>query len=103
MPTPPPWWSVTQVAPDAVLSSALSKGQSETASDPSRIASVSRLGEATEPESRWSRPIPTEDRKSVVQGKSGSARVDLGGRRRHKRNHPDTLSTQLVLLTYLKT
>ena len=42
---------------DAVLSSALSSGQSETASEPSRIASVSRLGEATEPESRWSRPM----------------------------------------------
>ena len=32
MPTPPPWWSETQVAPDAVFSSALSSGQSETAS-----------------------------------------------------------------------
>ena len=38
MPTPPPWWNDTQVAPDAQLSSALSSGQSETASDPSRIA-----------------------------------------------------------------
>jgi urocanate hydratase len=35
-----------------VLRSALSSGQSDTASEPSRIASVSRLGEATEPESR---------------------------------------------------
>ncbi len=42
---------------DAQLSSALSSGQSETASEPSRIASVSRLGVATEPESRWSRPM----------------------------------------------
>ena len=32
-------------------------GQSATASEPSRMASVSRLGEATEPASRWSRPI----------------------------------------------
>src|SRR3546814_13763129 len=59
MPTPPPGWSDTQVAPLAVLRRALSSGQSETASDPSRIASVSRLGLATEPESRWSRPITT--------------------------------------------
>jgi hypothetical protein len=57
MPTPPPWCSDTQVAPLAVFSSAFSSGQSETASEPSRIASVSRLGLATEPESRWSRPI----------------------------------------------
>ena len=57
MPTPPPWCSDTQVAPEAQFSSALSSGQSETASEPSRIASVSRLGEATEPESRWSRPM----------------------------------------------
>ena len=33
----------------AVLTSALSSGQSATASEPSRIASVSRCGEATEP------------------------------------------------------
>ena len=52
MPTPPPWWNETQVAPLAVLSRALSSGQSETASDPSSIASVSRFGLATEPESR---------------------------------------------------
>src|SRR6266571_7209463 len=59
MPTPPPWWNDTQVAPLAQLRSALSSGQSETASEPSFIASVSRLGLATEPESRWSRPIAT--------------------------------------------
>jgi hypothetical protein len=59
MPTPPPWWIDTQVAPDAVLSSAFSSGQSDTASEPSFIASVSRLGEATEPLSRWSRPMTT--------------------------------------------
>ena len=41
----------------AVLTIALSSGQSATASEPSRIASVSRWGEATEPASRWSRPI----------------------------------------------
>ena len=57
MPTPPPWCRLTQVAPPAVLSSALSSGQSETASLPSRMLSVSRFGDATEPESRWSRPI----------------------------------------------
>ena len=49
MPTPPPWCSDTQVAPLAVFSSALSNGQSETASEPSSIASVSRFGLATEP------------------------------------------------------
>jgi hypothetical protein len=42
----------TQVAPLAQFNSALSSGQSETASEPSSIASVSRLGLATEPESR---------------------------------------------------
>ena len=52
MPTPPPWWSETQVAPVAVLSNAFRSGQSETASVPSFIASVSRFGLATEPESR---------------------------------------------------
>ena len=57
MPTPPPWWIDTHDAPDAVLSSALSSGQSAIASEPSAIASVSRYGEATEPESRWSRPM----------------------------------------------
>ena len=46
-----------QVAPAAVFTSALRSGQSATASVPSRIASVSRFGEATEPESRWSRPM----------------------------------------------
>jgi len=49
MPTPPPWCSDTHVAPDAQFSSAFSIGQSDTASEPSSIASVSRLGEATEP------------------------------------------------------
>ena len=57
MPTPPPWWNDTHDAPVAVLTSALRIGQSATASEPSRIASVSRWGEATEPASRWSRPI----------------------------------------------
>jgi hypothetical protein len=50
-------WTLTQPAPQAVLMSALSTGQSAMASEPSFIASVSRLGEATDPESRWSRPI----------------------------------------------
>ena len=52
MPTPPPWWNETQVAPAAVLSYALRIGQSAMASDPSFIPSVSRFGEATEPASR---------------------------------------------------
>ena len=59
MPTPPPWWIETHDAPDAVLTSALSSAQSAIASEPSSIASVSRYGEATEPQSRWSRPITT--------------------------------------------
>ena len=42
MPTPPPWWIETQVAPEAVLTSALSSGQSAIASEPSSIDSVSR-------------------------------------------------------------
>ena len=57
MPTPPPWCSETQLAPHAVLSRALSSGQSAIASEPSFIPSVSRLGDATEPVSRWSRPM----------------------------------------------
>ncbi len=57
MPTPPPWWTETQVAPLTALTSALRIGQSAMASEPSRIPSVSRLGEATEPQSRWSRPM----------------------------------------------
>ena len=57
MPTPPPWWIETHDAPLAVLSSAFSSGQSAIASEPSAIASVSRYGDATEPASRWSRPM----------------------------------------------
>ena len=57
MPTPPPWWIDTQVAPEEVAVSAFSSGQSAIASEPSSMDSVSRYGEATEPESRWSRPI----------------------------------------------
>src|SRR5215210_1813398 len=34
IPTPPPWWIDTQVAPLAVLTSALSSGQSAMASEP---------------------------------------------------------------------
>ena len=48
---------LTHVAPLAQFSSALSNGQSDTASDPSSIPSVSRFGLATDPESRWSRPM----------------------------------------------
>src|SRR5512146_1107580 len=57
MPTPPPWWKDTQDAPEAVLSKAFRIGQSAIASDPSRMPSVSRNGDATLPVSRWSRPI----------------------------------------------
>jgi hypothetical protein len=57
MPTPPPWCTDTHVAPAAVFRSAFSTGQSAIASEPSRMDSVSRFGEATEPASRWSRPI----------------------------------------------
>jgi hypothetical protein len=42
MPTPPPWWIDTQVAPEAVLTRALSGGQSAIASEPSAMPSVSR-------------------------------------------------------------
>ncbi len=56
IPTPPPWWMDTHVAPDAVLSMAFSSGQSAIASEPSFMPSVSRYGLATEPQSRWSRP-----------------------------------------------
>ena len=59
IPTPPPWWTLTQVAPAAVFTSAFRIGQSAIASEPSCIASVSRYGDATEPASRWSRPITT--------------------------------------------
>src|SRR2546422_486082 len=59
MPTPPPWWNATHAAPDAVFSRALRIAQSAIASEPSRIPSVSRNGDATEPVSRWSRPITT--------------------------------------------
>ena len=52
MPTPPPWWNDTQVAPLAMFSSALRIGQSAIASVPSCIASVSRKGDATLPVSR---------------------------------------------------
>jgi len=52
MPTPPPWWKETHEAPDAVLTAKLRSAQSETASVPSFMPSVSRLGEATDPQSR---------------------------------------------------
>ena len=70
MPTPPPWWIDTHEAPQAVLTSALSSGQSATASEPSRIASVSRCGDATDPASRWSRPM-------TIGALHGAARDEL--------------------------
>src|SRR5215218_1940318 len=48
MPTPPPWWIDTHVAPEAVFSRAFSSGQSAIASEPSAIASVSRYVVATD-------------------------------------------------------
>src|SRR5271170_5342438 len=57
IPTPPPLWIDTQEAPLAVFTKAFNSAQSATASDPSFIASVSRYGEATEPQSKWSRPM----------------------------------------------
>ena len=68
----------TQVAPAAVLSSALRIGQSAIASEPSRIASVSRLGEATEPASRWSRPMTIGASTSPRRTSSLKARPGLG-------------------------
>ena len=52
MPTPPPWCTDTQVAPHDAFSSAFSTGQSAIASLPSRMPSVSRFGDATDPVSR---------------------------------------------------
>ena len=49
----------TMSAPEAQFNSAFSNGQSATASVPSLMPSVSLLGEATEPESRWSRVMAT--------------------------------------------
>ena len=69
IPTPPPWWIETHDAPHAVLTSALSSGQSATASVPSAIDSVSRSGDATDPASRWSRPITTGT--TTFEGKTG--------------------------------
>jgi len=43
LPTPPPWWKLTHDAPDAVFHERVRIGQSATASEPSRMASVSRL------------------------------------------------------------
>ena len=57
IPTPPPWCTLTQCAPAAVLTSAFRIGQSAMASEPSFMPSVSRYGDATLPASRWSRPI----------------------------------------------
>src|ERR1035438_7731917 len=42
MPTPPPWWTLTQVAPEAALTSAFRIGQSAIASEPSAIAPLAR-------------------------------------------------------------
>ncbi len=55
MPTPPPLCTATRSAPAAVFTSAFRMGQSAIASLPSRMPSVSRYGDATDPASRWSR------------------------------------------------
>ena len=73
MPTPPPWWKLTQLAPLATLSIALRNAQSAIASEPSFIASVSRNGEATLPVSRWSRPMTIGALSSPLATKSLSA------------------------------
>ena len=57
MPTPPPPWTLTQDAPFTAFVSAFKIGQSAMASEPSFMDSVSRFGLATEPQSRWSRPM----------------------------------------------
>ena len=57
IPTPPPWWTLTQCAPAAVLRSAFRIGQSAIASEPSASPRSRGTGDATEPASRWSRPI----------------------------------------------
>src|SRR6266852_2863943 len=67
----------THDAPLAVLSRALRSAQSATASEPSRIFSVSRKGEATEPQSRWSRPITIGAFNSPFATRSFSANPNL--------------------------
>ena len=52
IPTPPPLWIEIQSAPQTAFASAFRSGQSAMASLPSFMASVSRFGEATEPQSR---------------------------------------------------
>ena len=83
MPTPPPWWKLTQVAPAAVLTRALRIGQSAIASEPSRIASVSRFGVATQPASRWSRPM-TIGAPTSPEATSSLTRSPAGARRRSR-------------------
>src|SRR5918994_384993 len=63
--------------PAAVFRSAFRIGQSAIASEPSRIDSVSRYGDATEPESRWSRPITTGADTAPVRTSSLIARPAL--------------------------
>src|SRR5208337_5251346 len=67
----------TQEAPLAVFTSAFSSAQSATASDPSFIDSVSRYGDATDPQSRWSRPITIGAFNSPFATRSLSASPNL--------------------------
>src|SRR6266545_3606917 len=67
IPTPPPWWTLTHVAPAAVLRSALRMGQSAMASEPSCIASVSRYGEATEPADASGKPLEGDKLRSQLE------------------------------------
>ncbi len=57
MPTPPPWWIETQVAPDAVLSRAFQQRPVGDGVGAVRHRLGLAVGDATDPESRWSRPI----------------------------------------------
>ena len=71
-------------------------GQSETASEPSRIASVSRLGDATEPASRWSLPITIGAETSPVRTSSLNAAPA-----RARANAPCALSMPDILIRRL--
>jgi hypothetical protein len=66
------------LAPAAVFTSALSSGQSAMASEPSRMPSVSRKGEATEPVSRWSRPITMGAFNSPVAHQAVDGQAEFG-------------------------
>src|ERR1044072_175467 len=66
MPTPPPWWSDTQVAPEAVFRRAFKSGQAETASEPPIIASVAPLGSPAA--CARARAEPADPRRQALEG-----------------------------------